>query len=234
MTRIPQDRLESRKIRQLKCYPPLFPLTHHTLTSFLIFCFLFFVTVEPSWWAVGCFPDYEFKPEEFWPERHGVKVSVIGWERRRWENSSWQLDVVSKPHTHTEADPPVERISHNRHKRTKPLSDLRTHQRDFNISRHCHDCFVSSDKTAHYEADMYTTMTERKGASKQNKFTPFKTQHFLLGGLEPDLHVYVNTRVLFSRAGAITTWLFGSIRGDETTTYNVKLMSSSYSHVSWG
>ena len=124
---IPKDELQRGKRWQLEYYLPLSPFSHSALTSYLIFCFLFPVTVEPSWWAVGCCQDYEFEPEELQPERHRAKVSVIGWEGERHPHAA------SKPHTAGATH--GKNVTHNT--RTKPRFDLDTHRSNFSSLRHC-------------------------------------------------------------------------------------------------
>lgn len=97
------------------------------------------------WWAVGCCPDYEFKLEEFKPERGRVKVSVIGWENTNRKKKTADDSRTLYPCPHTARATHGKNVTHNaRNPHRKP------------------SCFVSHDKMAHQEVDMYNIARRKK------------------------------------------------------------------------
>lgn len=135
------------------------PLSYPAPTSYLIFCFLFSVTVEPSWWAVGCCEEYTLKPEEFQPERHRAKVSLIEWEReRRRGEKRQQLTTtcrIQAPHSQSHPGKNVTH-THNMHKASFWSQHTSEWLQYFKtLPDPCRaSFFVSSDKIAHQELDM--------------------------------------------------------------------------------
>lgn len=113
--------------------PPHHPFPPPRVTLYLIFCFLFSVTAEPSWCVVACCQDCAFKPEEFHPERQRVDASVTGMKsfRKVGKEKGKKLQLTTNtPHLSPHAAGVAEGKQTNKKKVTRVSTQARAGTND--------------------------------------------------------------------------------------------------------